>query len=52
MAEVCLKVILALDSHIGPPAKALRPIWLPQCQYDLEAHLGHIITCIERLCLK
>ena len=49
MVEVCLWVILALDSHIGPRAKALGPIWLPQCQYDghdLEAHLGHIITCI------
>ena len=38
MADVCLLVILALASHIGP--------WLPKCQYDLEAHLGHIITCI------
>ena len=36
---------MALDSHIGPRAKALGPIWLPQCQYDLEAHLGRIITC-------
>ena len=36
---------MALDSHIGPRAKALGPIWLPQCQYDLEAHLGHIIIC-------
>ena len=50
MVEVCLQVIMALDSHIGPQAKALGPIWLPQCQYDLEAHLGHIITCIY--CLK
>ena len=33
-------------SHIGPRAKSLRPIWLPQCQYDIEAHLGHTITCI------
>ena len=46
MAEVCLCVILALYSHIGPRAKALGPIWLPQCQYDLEAHLDHIIACI------
>ena len=46
MVEVCLYVILALDSHIGPRAKALGTIWLPQCQYDLEAHLGHIITCM------
>ena len=47
MAEVCLYVELALDSHIGPRAKAIGPIWLPQCQYDLEAHLGHTITCIS-----
>ena len=46
MVEVCLWVILALDSHIDPQAKVLRPIWLPQCQYDLKAHLGHKITCI------
>ena len=26
--------------------RAWGPIWLPQCQYDQEAHLGHIIICI------
>ena len=49
MAEVCLYVILTLDSHIGPRAKSFRPIQLPQCQYDKEAHLGHIITCIYHM---
>ena len=38
-----------LTGATGP--KALGPIWLPQCQYDLEAHLGHIITCIYFLLL-
>ena len=47
MVVVCLTVILALDSHTGPRAKALGPIWLPQCLYDIEAHLGHIITCMQ-----
>ena len=31
---------------IAIKAKALGPIWQPQCQCDLEAHLGHIITCM------
>ena len=38
---------MALDSHIGAQAKAFGPIWLPKCQYDLEAHPDHIITCID-----
>ena len=46
MTEVCLLVILALNSHNRPRAKALWPIWLLQCQYDLEVHIGHIITCM------
>ena len=28
--------------------KSLRAYMAIQCQYDLEAHLGHIITCIYR----
>ena len=37
---------MALSRHIGPRTKALWPIWLFKWQYDLEAHLGHIITCM------
>ena len=48
MVEVCLEVILALNSRVGPQAD----IRLPQCQYDLEAHLGHITTCIYDLFQK
>ena len=40
MAEMCLYLILALDSHIGPRADMAT-----HGPYDLEAHLGHIITC-------
>ena len=34
--------------HIGTGVaiSARGLIWLPQCQYDLEAHLDHIITCM------
>ena len=28
----------------GVAISARGPIWLPQCQYDLEAHLSHILT--------
>ena len=41
MAEVCRYVILTLGSHIGPQADMAAPVPI-----DLEAHLGHIITCI------
>ena len=47
MAAVSLYVISALDNLLGPHAKALWPICLPKCRYDLEAHLGHITTCIK-----
>ena len=47
MAAVSLYIISALDKLLGPQAKALWPIWLPHSQYDLEAHLGHITTCIK-----
>ena len=39
MAEVCLKVILALGSHIRS-----RAYMASECQNDLEAHLDHILT--------
>ena len=34
MTEVCLLVILALDSHIGTRALALSANVAIQCQYD------------------
>ena len=51
MVEVCLSVKLALACHLGPRAKAIGRIWLPILKYDLEAHLGHIITCMYNDCL-
>ena len=46
---MCLLDILALYMHIGPLAKALGPIWLPQCKHDLEARQIHEISCIYRI---
>ena len=37
------KVIVSLDSHTGSRANIAI-----QCQYDLEAHLDHIITSTSK----